>query len=319
MRIPSLYRYILPALVLASMAQGCAREELAERSVVDQYLHQGEPTELDNWLHTTFSPYNISVNYLWNKQNLPVGSIATPPQVDKVRPTLEAVRDLWIKLYEQPKAGGANFIKDKELLRITLLGGFELQERGVLMRLWYPTTATNELFVFDVNNFDPQSKSSVYRLMRSIHHQFARRLGERIPYDRDAFASISPKSYGALGLAPNSSEALRRVGLSPYAHRRGFYTLHSMDSPEDEFAEIVSIMLLHSAVEIDDAEQTALRPIDAEQPGAIEEAQEAARVMKQKRAFVEEYFKKSVGISLSKLQILSLKQLNAYYTQHQTK
>lgn len=318
MKMKRLYRWIFPILALGCMLS-CGEEELVQHSVVEQYFRREGNQELDNWLQQVFSPYNIAVNYQWKKEHLPVGSIATPPQEEKVRPVVEAIKNLWIDLYEQPKAGGQNFLKDKGLLRITLLGGWELQERGVLLKLWYPTTATNELFVFDVNNFDPQSKASVYRLMRSIHHQFARRLGERIPYDRDAFAAISPKSYGSLGLPPNKNEALHRVGLSPYAHRRGFYTLHSMDQPEDEFAEIVSIMLLHSAVEIDDAEQTALRPIDSSLPGAIEEAKEMARIMKAKRAFVEDYFKKSVGISLSKLQILSLKQLNTYYMEHKTK
>lgn len=298
---------------------GCSKEELADKSVVDQYLPRQSHTELNQWINETFAPYNIDVLYLWKKQNLPAGSVATPPAVERVRPALEAIRDLWLRLYEQPKAGGKDFLKDKGLLRLTLLGGNELQSSGVLLKLWYPEAASNEMFVFDVNSFEPTNKRSVYKLMRSIHHQFARRLAEHIPYDRDAFGSISPQSYGSLGLPPNQAEAQERIGLSPYAHRRGFYTLHSMYAPEDEFAEIISTMLLHTAVELDAAEQTALRPIDPTNPKEVEQAKEAYRVMRAKRAFVEAYFKEKVGISLSRLQILSLKQLNAYYTEHQTK
>lgn len=296
----------------------CSKDEFSSDSVVEQYLSPVPMTEQELWIRQTFLPYNIEVVHRWRKEGLPAGSIATPPNPERVRPVLEAIKTLALDLYELPKAGGAGFWRDKQLIRLTLLGGSELQSSGVLLSLWYDKTASNELFAFDVNGFDPKSRTSLYRLMRSIHHQLARRLSEHTPYDRDAFATINPQGYGTLGLAPNRSEAYRRVGLSPYAHRRGFYTLHSMSSPEDEFAEIVSIMLMHSAVEIDEAEATALLPVSADDAQAMEEAREAHRVMREKRVFVERYFREQLGISLSRMQILSQRQLSSYYAQHQT-
>lgn len=310
--------YIALALALFTLSGGsCSREPLVQESVVEQYYPATSSSELTDWIASTFAPYNIEVQHHWYKQNIPSGSIATPPRPEQVRPVLEAIKMLALDLYELPKAGGAGFLRDKGLLRLTLLGGSELQSSGVLLRLWYAHTASNELFAFDTNGFDPKDRASLYRLMRSIHHQIARRLIEHTPYDRDAFATISPNSYGTLGLAPSRTEVYRRVGLSPYAHRRGFYTLHSMSSPEDEFAEIVSIMLMHSAVELDAAERTALTPT-GEGVEAEQEAKQAHRAMLDKRAFVEQYFRSQLGISLSRLQILSQRQLALYYTQHQT-
>lgn len=313
-----IYKYGMACMFVGLALSSCRKEELDTSSVVSQYITQAKPTELDTWAEKTFAPYNLQILYRWQKSNLPVGSIATPPRVEQVRPVLEALKELWIDLYEEPKAGGAHFIKDKQLIRLTLLGGNELQSNGVLLHLWYPDTSSNELFLFDVNHFDPKSKSSVYKLMRSVHHQFARRLIESIPYDRDAFGTIGAQAYGSLALAPNKSLAARRIGFSPYAHRRGFYTLHSMFTPEEEFAEIISIMLLHSAVELYDAEQIAATPIFPDQPESVQEAKEAHRIMVAKRAFVEQYFKKEVGISLARLQLLSLKRLNLYYKKHQS-
>lgn len=316
----SLYRLWSSSLVSLAILLpcSCGREKLSEESVVESYLRTPAQTELDAWITREFSPYNLQVHYRWQKENLPSGSIAIPPKTDRVQLVLEAVKQLCLELYRLERAGGKDFLLGKGIIRITLLGGYELDATGVLMRLWYPQTASNELFIFDTNTFDPTDRKSVYRLMRSVHHQFARRLIEHIPYDRNAFLAIGAKAYGSLALPPSPREVYRRVGMSEYAHRRGFYTLYSMASPEDEFAELISVFLLHSAVELKRVEEIAARPI-SDQPGANEEAQEALRLIKEKRAFVERYFKQQVGISLSRLQLLSLKQLNAYYTQHQSK
>ncbi|WP_218563843.1 putative zinc-binding metallopeptidase [Porphyromonas macacae] len=88
-------------------------------------------------------------------------------------------------------------------------------------------TASNEMFAFDVNTFDPSDKKNVYRLMRSLHHHSARRLSS-IFLISGCFPFDQSKAYGALPLAPSPADVYRRVGLSPYAHRRGFYTLYSM-------------------------------------------------------------------------------------------
>lgn len=312
------FKHIIPLFTLAlpMFFASCHKEELSPDSVVDKYLPTPQPSELDTWVASEFVPYNIEVLYRFRSANLPAGSLATPPRPEQVRPVLEAVRDLWIKLYSLPQVGGANFLRDKQILRLTLLGDDELESNGVLLRLWYDEMASNEMFVFGANKFDTTKRESVYRLMRSIHHQFARRLIEQIPYDRDAFALLMPKAYGTLTLPYDQSRLLQRTAMSDFALRRGFYTLYSMASPEVEFAEIVSVLLMHSAVEIQAAEETAARPIDSQNATSVREAEEAVRLLRTKRAFVERYFRESVGISLSRLQLLSLKELYAYYDKH---
>ncbi|WP_051522263.1 putative zinc-binding metallopeptidase [Porphyromonas macacae] len=166
---------------------------MASDSVIDKYFPQEPTTELDRWAIDLFKPYNIQTLYRWQKEHLPSGSFGIPPKIEQVKPVLEAFKMLLLDLYTLEKAGGKDFFKDKGLIRITLLGGFEMHENNVLMKLWYPKTASNEMFAFDVNAFDPSDKKNVYRLMRSLHHQFARRLIEHIPYNRDAFLLINPK------------------------------------------------------------------------------------------------------------------------------
>lgn len=100
------------------------------------------------------------------------------------------------------------------------------------------------------------------------------------------------------------------------ANQKGFYTKHSMLSPESDFAEIVSVYLTSSQQQI----QEALRMSRYVNPGATAEEQEqqrkngiiAHRHLVQKARFVEEYFSKEVGISLLRLQMISLQKMNAY-------
>lgn len=314
-------KYTCLALLLASLLglSACQKDALRSESVVDQYLNQEGDSDLDEWIRATFTPYNIRVSYRWRKEYLPSNALATPPHVERVRPVLEAIHKLWIDLYEEAGAGGKDFIKDKKILRITLLGGSEMQSNGVLLKLWYPEMSSHEIFLFDVNNFDPRNKASVYRLMRSVHHQFARRLIEQIPYERDAFASILPEAYGLLGLAPSEADAPRRVGLSPYAHRLGFYSLHAMTQAEEEFADLISLSLMHSAVELYEAEETAARPTGADTAESLRQGELSKEAMRRKRAFVEDYFRQEVGISLSRLQLLSLRHLNNYYNEYNSR
>lgn len=54
---------------------------------------------------------------------------------------------------------------------------------------------TNEMFLYNVNEFNPQDEDKVFILMRSVHHQFARHLMELFPYNRSKFLSISRNKY----------------------------------------------------------------------------------------------------------------------------
>lgn len=295
----------------------CQNDTLSDVSVIESQWQNSPKTELDEWIEKKFSPYNIEVLYRWDKSNLPAGTIAYPPQPEKIRPVLEAIEALLFNTYTLEKAGGADFFKDKGIIRLILLGGYSSMN-GILLNLREETAATNEIFVYGVNSFNPKDPKNIYRLMNSIHHQFARRLIEKIPYDRDAFADLSKTVYGTMRLKPSPSQLYDRIGLSGYAHRQGFYTLHSMTLPEDDFAQIITTLLLNTPVEIAEAENKAGQAFDPSSPISIKEAEEAQRRLVAKREFTEKYFKEKVGINIRRLQLLSLKNIALYNKKQET-
>ena len=371
--------YIVLTLVLLS----CNKEKLSERSVVDDNTVQRTYTELDKWIDNELTiPYGIEVNYRWDGNTAQKGSHTYPPEAKNIQKVLEAIKYLWLETYTLANVGGKDFLKGKNPIKIYMYGGKNIDENGVEL-LANSTTTSAELYLYDVNNFDNKDFAKVFTLMRSVHHQFAKRLMELYPYDRDKFLLIHPKGYvsdtkglpdrepfskyirkfsdcrrdpdatanqaftyvvesdqdytaleiGFFSVGKNiltqgkmykdncnivyeggapKKETVSTEGVA--ANRRGFYTIHSMLSAEDDFAEIISTYLTHSAKEMDDAIRIGATPRSSD-PADQQEAKEAPERLHQKQQFVEEYFKKEIKINLKRMQTISIQRLKSYVNQ----
>lgn len=302
-------------------------DKLVSKSVVQ--AHRTSDMPLDRWiLDSITTPYGIAVDYRWNKYTAPLNGYVYPPDTTAIRPLLRTLRTLWLALYTNPKTGGTDFLKDKRPLKIYLFGGPNLDSNGV-ERINNPSASTLELYVFNVNHFRPNDPVALYILLRSVHHQFAKRIGEVFPYDRDAFRRIAPKHY-----TDGSTEFMRTqlpylttpdalYRPTQYAHHDGLYTYHSFLSADDEFAEIISLHFLHTPTEFDAILDTARRPPHQDPDPEVyarDKAYHEARAaeMERKREFVLNYYRKTVGIDLHTLQLLSLKRIKAFIAAHST-
>ncbi len=310
----------LSAILLAS----CSNETLSDDSVVDSYRSRHEETELDRWIAENITkPYNISVVYRWDRNAAQAGSYTYPPQSEKVGAVLETMKYLWLETYTLQSVGGAEFMKGKVPVRIYMYGGKNLDGNGVEL-ICNADAAATEMHIYNVNEFDPTDRDKVYVLIRSVHHQFAKRLMELFPYDRDAFMSISRQRYtfttDPIAAAMQSVTSRRRLfELTAYAAGNGFFTFHSFLSPADDFAEIISSLITNKATEIAKAENDARTPMEFDdsedeyrKQQYIAEAEKAYKELTQKKAFVEEYFAKNVGIKLNRLQLVSLRRIDDF-------
>ena len=308
----------LSILALAS----CAEDALSPDSVIDAQAGQTVRTELDCWIEDQLTaPYGIAVEYRWNKYTAPIQGFTTPPDTTNIRAMLTTVKDLWIDLYTSSNAGGKDFLKDKKPLKIYLFGGPNLDGNGVEL-LNNPKSTHVEMYLFNVNKFSADDYVCVYKLMRSVHHQFAKRLMEVFPYDRDAYAAISKPLYTA-GSTEFIAKRLKYMknemelfGIVNYALINGMFTYYSFLSPEDDLAEMISIHLMHTPKEIsqlmEDAREPKVEPDDIfyEQEKKLLEQRHEELV--QKRDLMLSYFKDEVDIPLNVLQKLSLKKLKRY-------
>lgn len=314
--------YIFAASLLLA---GCEKEApLSDRSVVDLGAVKREQTELDKWILETFTlPYGIEVKYRWDRNVAQNGNYTYPPETANVKSVLNAIKTLWIALYTSPEIGGEKFLLGKNPIKIYMYGGKNLDGNGMEL-LDNPEATSNEMFLYNVNEFDPRNEDKVFVLMRSVHHQFARHLMELFPYDRKKFLTISRNRYldstkpiaGAVGVM----QGRRAFGLAIYANRNGFFTFHSLLSAEKDFAEIISAKLTHAPKEILTALIEAKTPYNAGPDSDLqlvynENARQAYKELVEKQAFVEEYFSKEIKLSLNYLQLISIKQMKAFIKQ----
>lgn len=369
--------YIIAAFALL----GCTGENLSDQSVVDANQVVRTYTDLDRWIEQEFTqPYNIEVNYRWNGNVAQKESYTYPPEVKNIQQVLKTIKYLWIETYTLANVGGKDFMKGKSPIKIYMYGGKNTDENGVEL-LSNSTTTAAEMYIYDVNTFDEKDYAKVFTLMRSVHHQFAKRLAELFPYDRDNFLKINPQGYvgstkdlpeqqplskyirkasdcrkdpdvqanqtfsyvveadqdfltlrmGFFSVGKNVtaqgklykdnceevlnngnpvSEVVSTEGVR--ANRRGFFTIHSMLSPEDDMAEVVSTYLTHSAKEVENAITLGGTPFDPSNPEDQQEAQEAVKRLRQKQEFVEDYFKKEIKINLKRMQTISIQRIKGY-------
>lgn len=282
--------------VMVTFLLSCSQEELSSDSVVDIGLKGPQRTELDEWIMTNYTiPYGIDVVYRWDKNVNLDGTFSYPPSLEKVKPVLETLKALWIDLYTSTGIGGENFFLGKNPLKIYLYGGSSLDVNGVEM-IGNPQTGSLEMSIYHVDDFDSTDKDKLFVLMRSVHHQFAKRLADVYPYNRDKFLKFSDGKY------MRTTDFLNRTGLPKggkdffairdYAMKKGFCTLPAMVLPDDDFAEMTSVMLMYN-------------------PRDIEKAFTHASV-KAKKQFIEDYYTQNVKMSFRKLQIACIKKMNAF-------
>ncbi len=134
-----------------------------------------------------------------------------------------------------------------------------------------------------------------------------------VKFDYYATAHLCEQAQAALGIDRNCYYINFTMGR---ANKKGFYTNHSMLAPESDFAEIVSMYLTNSQQRIQEALRVSLEVNSAATPEEQEVERKngiiAHRHLEEKARFVEEYFTKEVGISLLRLQMISLQKMNAY-------
>ena len=281
----------------------CSEDKLNEVSVIDEGKAQIESTELDNWiLNNITKPYGIEVIYRWEKNN----------------------KELGLETYRLNEVGGKDFLLGRVPIKLYLYGGGNPDENGV-ERLYNPQLTAAEMCIYNVNDFEAGNADKVFVLMRSVHHQLAKRLMQLMNYDYDKFFAISGHRYtgttepiaAPLGYAQTGKE---KFGLDSYANKRGFYTMLSFLSAEDDFAEIISSTLTSTPKEVFDAGVAAQTPdtdIDPEVNARYaKEAEQAYKEFIEKQAFVNEYVQKNWHINLKQMQVISVRRINAYLKQH---
>jgi hypothetical protein len=241
------------------------------------------PTALDEYLYETLTEtYNVAVKYKWDHSELELNKMLTPPREDKIIPTVDAIKKVWIDNYVAeagldfmrryiPKffvlVGSASWNTDGTITLGTAEGG-----RKVVLYV------LNDFRVKGMPGYVPQDSLNVKQMFHTIEHEFGHILHQTTYYPPE-FKQISVGGYTS-----NWNNV-----FDGDANEMGFITAYAMSQPDEDFVEMISMMLVEGKA----GYEAIINNIGSA---------EARGKLRAKEAIVVNYFKDVWGIDFASLQ-----------------
>ena len=227
----------LAALFGATLLLGGCREE--EKIADDLYIpglggEEYAENELDKWLYQNYTlPYNIDVVYRWDAAQA-YSSLSevqlVPVEFDAVQPMMAALRDVWFEPYIQATGNSQDFLKEVAPKKIVLVGSPEYQNGSYKLG---QAEGGRKILLLNVNNFDASDENELKESLHTIVHEFTHILHQTKLFDKK-YQEISTGRYNSNWTLLNDSEA----------RRLGFITSYAMLNKDEDFAEMVSGILV---------------------------------------------------------------------------
>jgi substrate import-associated zinc metallohydrolase lipoprotein len=198
------------------------------------------PTAIDNWIYDTLTvPYNISVKYKWDQTEIDLNKTLVPIKEEQAIPALDAINRVWIRTYVNE--AGTLFFKNIAPKFFVLVGSPAYNSDGSIKL--GTAEGGRKVVLYDMNNFrikgmpgynQATDTPGVIRVFQTIQHEFAHILDQniRVPV---AFSRSSVNAYSADWLNITDNEA----------REEGFITPYSQSSRDDDWAEMVSFLLVN--------------------------------------------------------------------------
>lgn len=296
-------RKTLLAVCILSLLAACKKE--AALGDVDDIPGLGGDTwvkgSIDHWIYDSLThPYNIAVKYKWDQFELELNKTLVPPKESKVIPVMDAVKKVWLNTYIAeagelfikkycPKffvlVGSANYNTDGTVT----LGTAESGRKVVLYVL-------NDFRTSSMPDFRPSDSINIKQMFHTIEHEFAHVLHQNTMYPED-YRRISLGLYTANWNNIRSYNALRDGFITPYA----------MSRPDEDFAEMIAMMLVEG--------RTGFEKLIGSIPAGISDngvsQMEAQSSLRQKEAIIVSYFKEIWDIDFYSLQARTRNEVEA--------
>lgn len=250
-----------------------------------------QPLPLDIWIRDSLTkPYNIAIKYKWDPFELDLYRTLVPPQESQIIPALQAVKKIWIDSYI--KEAGDAFFKTYSPKQFLMVGSMNYEPNGTV--ILGTAEGGRKVVLYAINGIDPKDSISVSGMLHVIEHEFSHILHQTVKYPAE-YKQITPGGY--TGTWYNFSE--------PAAWVSGFVTPYAKAEPDEDFAEMVSCMLLpwysnYFGQLISYDQLLPLLPADAQQK------------LKAKEQIVVNYFKDTYDIDFYSLKNRTLNAMRAF-------
>ena len=283
-------------LFVSAFVSSCKKE--AALGNVDHIPGLGGDTwatgPIDQWIYDSLTvPYNIGVKYKWDQSELNqyFDKTLVPPKEEQIIPVMSAVKKVWINTYTSE--AGTLFFKTISP-KFLILVGSPIYERGAIIEGF--AEGGRKVVLTNINNFrikgmvgyTAADTDLVIRMFHVIHHEYSHILDQNVKVPIE-FSASSANSYTSDWLNISDPEALND----------GFITPYSQSSKDEDWAEMVSLMLVNGRPWFDNLVNsinytgTTANGITADQAKAR---------LRQKEAIVVSYFKQAWNIDFYSLQ-----------------
>jgi substrate import-associated zinc metallohydrolase lipoprotein len=227
----------LIAVVALGALAACSEDEKFDSSIFD--TTPPARTGLDTWIVTNYTlPHNIEIDYKWQYIESDLSRNLTPPKEDQVEGIVKMLKKVWIEPYI--KIAGLDFFNSLTPKQLFLIGSEAWNSGGT--RTVGTAEGGRKIVLYEVDHFDTANKTRLVRYMKTIHHEFTHICNQVRHYDPD-FEKIATDGYRGADWSSESDQV---------SYDKGFITPYATSSPNEDFAEMVGIMLTHTYAEWND-------------------------------------------------------------------
>lgn len=298
-------RILLVTLSLGIFIASCEKEE--NLGNVDNIPGLGGDAwvqgPIDKWLYDTFTvPFNIAIKYKWDQGELNqfLDKTLVPPKEEQVIPVMRAVQKAWINVYVEE--AGMSFFKNISPKFFYLLGSGIYVRGGLVVGTAeggrkIVLTNLNAFRTKGMPGYVPSDTNNVKEVFKTIHHEYGHILDQTVKFPLE-FSQSSASSYTSDWLNVSYQDA----------QDEGFISQYAISKADEDWAEMVCIMLVEGKDWFDDY----VNSINYTGTTANGTTAAVARArLRQKESAVVSYFKQAWNIDFYSLQARSRAAVNA--------
>jgi len=286
---------ILFSILLLAMLIACKKEDSLNPDDVNDIPGLGGDTwakgPIDQWIHDTLTvPFNIAAKYKWDQSEVEFNRILVPPKEDKIIPVLSTIKKVWIDNYILE--AGELFMKRYCPKWFILVGSLSYDLDGTVTLgsaeggrtiLLY---GLNDFRIKGMPGYTSTDSFNVKMMFHTIEHEFGHILHQNVYYPQE-FKLISVGDYTA-----NWNNIPDFI-----ANQEGFVTAYAMSAPDEDFVEMISIMLIEGRAGFN----RIVNSITEISPSGVT-PEEAKSRLREKEAIVVNYFADVWNINFYNLQ-----------------
>jgi substrate import-associated zinc metallohydrolase lipoprotein len=272
----------------------CEKDKIEDQSVitVDNY----QKNEFDKWLEVNYvNPYNISFKYRYEEIESDYDYYTVPADMDMSIIMAHLVKYLCIETYNE--VAGIDFTRANFPKMFYLDGTWHFRNNGsyelgtaeggkkiCLMGINYLGSVLDG--TYDPNYSIADGLNFYY--IKTIHHEFTHILNQNRDYPK-AFRMVTGSSYVS---DSQFSEPFKSVYL-----KRGFITAYAQTNADEDFAEMVSEYVTHTA----EWWENQMKQAETMYEDDLNQTQTGRVLIEQKLDIARAYMNDTWGIDIDKL------------------